>query len=308
LTFQDLVQALDRFWARQGCLLVEAYDTEKGAGTLSPFTFFRTQGPEPWRVASVEPSRRPADARYGQNPNRLYRFHQYQVILKPSPPGSPELYLDSLRAVGIEARDHDIRFVEDNWEAPTQGAWGLGWEVWLDGLEISQFTYFQGMAGRECRPVTVEMTYGLERIAAYLQGVDSVFDVEYGAGLTMRELFGDQEAQQSAYVFEHADPERLARAYADAVAEAEATLALGLYVPAYDQVLHASHLFNVMDARGVLSVAQRTARIAEIRGLARRCGEAYEAARAALGHPLLRAGAWGGGALGAAAGSEGATR
>jgi glycyl-tRNA synthetase alpha chain len=287
LTFQDLVHALERFWVRQGCLLVEAYDTEKGAGTLSPFTFFRTLGPEPWRVASVEPSRRPADARYGENPNRLYRFHQYQVILKPSPAGATELYLDSLRAVGLHARDHDIRFVEDNWEAPTQGAWGIGWEVWMDGLEISQFTYFQGMAGREVRPVTVEMTYGLERIAAYLQGVDNWFDVEYGGGLTLRELFADQEAQQSAYVFEAASPERLERAYADAVAEAEATLVRGLYVPAYDQVLHASHVFNVMDARGIQSVARRTARVAEIRALARRCGDAYEAAREALGHPLL---------------------
>ena len=287
MTFQDLVQGLDRFWARQGCLLVEAYDTEKGAGTLSPFTFFRTLGPEPWRVASVEPSRRPADARYGDNPNRLYRFHQYQVILKPSPPASPELYLDSLRAIGLDARDHDVRFVEDNWEAPTQGAWGLGWEVWLDGQEISQFTYFQGMAGREVRPVTVEMTYGLERIAMYLQGVDNVFELEYAGGLTYRELFADQEAQQSAYVFEAASPERLERAYKDAVAEARDTLARGLYVPAYDQVLHASHVFNVMDARGIQSVALRTARVAEIRGLARRCGDAYEAAREALGHPLL---------------------
>lgn len=287
MTFQELVHALERFWVRQGCLLVEAYDTEKGAGTLSPFTFFRTLGPEPWRVASVEPSRRPADARYGQNPNRLYRFHQYQVILKPSPAGSTELYLDSLRAVGLDARDHDVRFVEDNWEAPTQGAWGLGWEVWLDGMEISQFTYFQGMAGREVRPVAVEMTYGLERIAAYLQGVDNVFDVEYGGGLSLRELFADQEAQQSAYVFEAASPERLERAYADAVAEADAALGRALYVPAYDQVLHAAHVFNVMDARGVQSVARRTARVAEIRALARRCGDAYEAAREALGHPLL---------------------
>lgn len=291
MTFQDLVQTLDRFWSRQGCLLVEAYDTEKGAGTLSPFTFFRTLGPEPWRVASVEPSRRPADARYGDNPNRLYRFHQYQVILKPSPAGSPELYLDSLRALGLEARDHDIRFVEDNWEAPTQGAWGLGWEVWLDGQEISQFTYFQGMAGREVKPVTVEMTYGIERIAAYLQGVDTVFDIEYAAGISYRELFADQEAQQSAYVFEHADAERLVRGYTDAVAEAGATLGKGLYVPAYDQVLHAAHLFNVMDARGIQSVAQRTARVAEIRGLARRCGDAYERTRADLGYPLLGAAA-----------------
>ncbi len=287
MTFQDLVAALDRFWSRQGCLLVQAYDTEKGAGTFSPFTFFRALGPEPWRVASVEPSRRPADARYGENPNRLYRFHQYQVILKPSPAGSPELYLDSLRAIGLDATEHDVRFVEDNWEAPTQGAWGLGWEVWLDGQEISQFTYFQGMAGREVRPVTVEMTYGLERIATYLQGVDNVFDVEYAGGISYRELFAEQEAQQSTYVFEAASPERLERAYADSVGEARDALGRGLYVPAYDQVLHASHVFNVMDARGIQSVALRTARIAEMRALARRCGDLYEASREALGYPLL---------------------
>ena len=288
MTFQELVRALDRYWSDQGCLIVQAYDTEKGAGTLSPFTFFRALGPEPWRVASVEPSRRPADARYGDNPNRLYRHHQYQVILKPSPAGAPELYLDSLRAIGLDARDHDVRFVEDNWEAPSQGAWGLGWEVWLDGQEISQFTYFQGMAGRECKPVTVEMTYGLERIAQYVQGVDSVYEVEYGQGIRYGEMFRDQERQQSAYVFESADPDRLMRGYADAVAECRQLLERGLYVPAYDQMLHANHLFNVMDARGVQSVAQRTARVAEIRGLARRCGEAYEAAREALGYPLLQ--------------------
>jgi glycyl-tRNA synthetase alpha chain len=289
LTLQDVVRALDGFWARQGCLLVPPYDTEKGAGTMSPFTFFRTLGPEPWRVASVEPSRRPADARYGDSPNRLYRHHQYQVILKPSPPGSPELYLDSLRALGIDSRDHDVRLVEDNWESPTLGAWGLGWEVWLDGMEITQFTYFQGMAGQECRPVSVEITYGLERIAAYLQGVDDVFQVEVAPGIRYEELYRPDERQHSRYVFEVADPQVLARAYADALGEAERCLVQGLYVPAYDHVLHASHLFNVMDARGVLSLAQRTARIAEIRSLARRCGEAFLADREARGYPLLAA-------------------
>lgn len=282
-----MVTGLSAFWNRQGCLLVQPYDTEKGAGTMSPFTFFRALGPEPWRVASVEPSRRPADARYGENPNRLYRHHQFQVILKPSPERAPELYLDSLRALGLNAQDHDIRFVEDNWEAPTLGAWGLGWEVWLDGMEITQFTYFQGMASQELKPVTVEITYGLERIAAYLQGVNRVYDVEYGAGIGYGELFLEQEAQHSRYVFEQADPVRLLQGYGDAMAEARACLDADLFVPAYDQVLHASHLFNVMDARGVQSVAQRTARIGQIRQMARGCGQAYLASREAAGYPLL---------------------
>lgn len=285
-----MVTGLSEFWSRQGCLLIQPYDTEKGAGTMSPFTFFRTLGPEPWRVASVEPSRRPADARYGENPNRLYRHHQFQVILKPSPDHAPELYLDSLRALGLQVLDHDVRFVEDNWESPTLGAWGLGWEVWLDGMEITQFTYFQGMASQECRPVTTEITYGLERIGAYLQGVDRVYDVEYGAHIPYGELFLEAEAQHSRYVFETADPVRLVRGYEDAIAEAREALTQGLYIPAYDQVLHASHLFNILDARGVQSVAQRTGRIGEIRQMARLCGQAYVTGREALGYPLLGAG------------------
>ncbi len=282
-----MVSRLSEFWSRQACLLMQPYDTEKGAGTMSPFTFFRTLGPEPWRVASVEPSRRPADARYGENPNRLYRHHQFQVILKPSPEHAPELYLDSLRALGLSPLDHDVRFVEDNWESPTLGAWGLGWEVWLDGMEITQFTYFQGMASLECRPVTTEITYGLERLAAYLQGVDRVYDLEYGAGVSYGELFLEDEAQHSAYVFEKADPERLVRGYEDAIAEARTLAETSLFVPAYDHVLHASHLFNVLDARGVQSVAQRTARIAEMRQMARLCAKAYLASREAQGYPLL---------------------
>jgi glycyl-tRNA synthetase alpha chain len=289
MVFQDMVSALETFWRRQGCLVVPPYDTEKGAGTMSPFTFFRALGPEPWRVASVEPSRRPADGRYGDNPNRLYRHHQFQVVLKPSPPDSTGLYLESLRALGIEPKDHDIRFVEDNWEAPTLGAHGLGWEVWLDGMEVSQFTYFQSMGQTELRPVSVEMTYGLERLAAYLQNVSSVFDVEYGHGVTLREMFHAGEAQHSRYAFEASDAALLARQFDASEAEARRALDHGLYLPAYDLALHASHLFNLLEARGAQSVGQRTARVARIRALTRDCARAYLEDRERLGHPLLAA-------------------
>lgn len=288
MTFQDMVVALERFWRTQGCLLVPPYDTEKGAGTMSPFTFFRALGPEPWRVASVEPSRRPADGRYGENPNRLYRHHQFQVILKPSPVDSTGLYLDSLRAIGIEPRDHDVRFVEDNWEAPTLGAHGLGWEVWLDGMEVSQFTYFQAMGSHECRPVSVEMTYGLERLCAYLQNVDSVYDIEWGHGVTYGDLYRTGEAQHSAYAFDVADADELARQFDASETEAKRALAKGLYLAAYDLALHASHGFNLLEARGAQSIGQRTARVARIRALARGCAKAYLADREAKGFPLLQ--------------------
>ncbi|QIA27927.1 glycine--tRNA ligase subunit alpha [Thermaerobacter sp. PB12/4term] len=295
MDFQQMILRLNQYWAEQGCVLAMPYDVETGAGTMNPLTFFRALGPEPWRVAYVEPSRRPADGRYGENPNRLYQHWQYQVILKPSPPDVQELYLGSLRALGIEPLEHDIRFVEDNWEWPSGGAWGLGWEVWLDGMEITQFTYFQQVAGFECKPVSVELTYGLERIATYLQGVDTVFDIRWVDGVTYGEMFRMAEYEHSAYSFEHADVDMLRRWFDDAAREAARALDQGLALPGYDYVLKCSHLFNVLEARNAVSASERTALLGRVRALARKAAEAYLAQRERLGYPLLQAGAWGAG-------------
>ncbi|MBE3550571.1 MAG: glycine--tRNA ligase subunit alpha [Brockia lithotrophica] len=288
-SFQEIVLALHRFWAGQGCLLVQPYDVEVGAGTMNPMTFLRVLGPEPWRVAYVEPSRRPADARYGENPNRLYQHHQYQVILKPAPEDVVDVYLDSLRALGLDLGEHDVRLVEDNWEAPTLGAWGLGWEIWLDGMEITQFTYFQQVGGLELNPIAVEITYGLERIAAYLQGKDDVFSVEYGAGVSYGEIFRTAEYEHSKYSFEVADVGLLGDLFAAYEREARRALAEGLVLPAYDYVLRMSHTFNVLDARGAVSVSERAGLIARVRRLANEVARTYVAQREVLGYPLLRA-------------------
>src|SRR5581483_3347546 len=254
---QEMLLALHRFWAAQGCLIAEPYDVEKGAGTMNPQTFFRALGPEPWAVAYVEPSRRPADARYGENPNRLYQHHQYQVLIKPSPEAIQELYLDSLAALGVKGDEHDVRFVEDNWESATLGAWGLGWEVWLDGMEITQFTYFQQFAGFDCSPVPVEITYGTERLASYLQGVDDVFEVMYAPGLSYRDVCGQPEYENSVYGFETADTALLVQLFGLYEGEAQRALGAGLAVPAYDYVLKCSHTFNLLEARGAIAVSER---------------------------------------------------
>jgi glycyl-tRNA synthetase alpha chain len=287
LNFQELILALERFWHAQGCLIQQPYDIEKGAGTMNPASFLRALGPEPWRVAYVEPSRRPADARYGENPNRVYQHHQYQVVIKPSPDNIQDLYLASLVAVGIDPTVHDIRFVEDNWEAPTLSAWGLGWEVWLDGMEITQFTYFQQVGGLEVRPVAVEITYGLERIALYLQGKENVFDLEWMPGITYGHLFWRAEYEHSVYSFEVADMDMLRSLFEVFEKEAGAIIERELVLPAYDYVLKCSHIFNLLDARGGMSVTERAAYLGRLRGLARRCAQAYLAQREAMGYPLL---------------------
>jgi glycyl-tRNA synthetase alpha chain len=285
---QDVILALHRFWAGHGCLIAEPYDVEKGAGTMNPHTFFRALGPEPWVAAYVEPSRRPADARYGENPNRLYQHHQYQTLLKPSPDAIQDLYLASLEAIGIAGREHDIRFVEDNWESATLGAWGLGWEVWLDGMEITQFTYFQQFAGYDCDPVSVEITYGLERLTSYIQGVDDVFDVMYAPGVSYRDLFQQQEYETSAYGFEAADAALLDTLFRLYETEAGRALEGGLVTPAYDYVLKCSHTFNLLEARGAISVSERQAYIGRVRRLARAVAGAYLRQRERLGYPLLK--------------------
>ena len=275
-SFQDIILALQHYWAGEGCVLLQPYDIEVGAGTFHPATTLRALGSEPWRAAYVQPSRRPQDGRYGDNPNRLQRYYQFQVVLKPSPRDPQALYLGSLYALGIDPLRHDIRFVEDDWESPTLGAWGLGWEVWCDGMEVTQFTYFQQVGGLDCDPVTVELTYGLERLAMYVQGVENVFDLDWnGAGVTYRDVFLRAEREFSAYHFEHAEPERLARHFADAEAECAMLLDKGLALPAYDQCLKASHLFNLLDARGVIAVAERAAYIARVRALAKGCCETW---------------------------------
>jgi glycyl-tRNA synthetase alpha chain len=280
VSFQSLIADLQNFWARQGCVILQPYDVEVGAGTFHPATALRALGPEPWRAAYVQPSRRPADGRYGENPNRLQQYYQLQVILKPAPADSQELYLASLTALGIDARRHDIRFVEDDWESPTLGAWGLGWEVWLDGMEVSQFTYFQQVGGIECEPVSTELTYGLERLAMYVQGVESIFDLDYngapGPGrMTYGDVFKRGEREFSAYNFEIADTAALTRHFADAERECAAVLERGLALPAYDQCLKASNLFNLLDARGALSVTERASYILRVRALAKGCCEAW---------------------------------
>ena len=287
-SFQGLILALQRYWAEQGCVILQPYDIEVGAGTFHPATALRALGPEPWRAAYVQPSRRPTDGRYGENPNRLQHYYQLQVILKPAPADSQGLYLKSLAALGIDASKHDIRFVEDDWESPTLGAWGLGWEVWLDGMEVSQFTYFQQVGGIECDPVSTELTYGLERLAMYVQGVESVYDLDYngvaGAGrITYGDVFLRGEREFSAYNFERADTGILAKHFEDAERECNALLNVGdeganqpkLALPAYDQCLKASHLFNLLDARGVISVTERAAYIGRVRALAKACCDAW---------------------------------
>ncbi len=254
LSMQDIILTLQQFWAKQGCMLMQSYDTEKGAGTMSPYTFLRAIGPEPWNVAYVEPSRRPADGRYGENPNRLYQHHQFQVIMKPSPDNIQELYLDSLRALGIDPLEHDIRFVEDNWENPSMGCAGVGWEVWLDGMEITQFTYFQQVGGLEVRPVAVEVTYGLERLSSYIQDVNSVFELEWADGVKYGDIFKEPEFEHSKYSFEESNQEMLFELFDTYEKEAKKQIENGLVHPAYDYILKCSHTFNLLDARGAVSV------------------------------------------------------
>jgi glycyl-tRNA synthetase alpha chain len=290
-TFQGLIFELERFWSDQGCVVLQPYDMEVGAGTFHPATFLRSIGPEPWRSAYVQPSRRPTDGRYGENPNRLQHYYQYQVVLKPSPLEIQELYLDSLRALGIDPLIHDIRFVEDNWESPTLGAWGLGWEVWLNGMEVTQFTYFQQVGGLDCRPVTGEITYGLERIAMYLQGVESVYDLVWAEAAEMKVTYGDvyhqNEVEQSAYNFEHADTGSLFLQFDTSERESQRLIEAGLPLPAYEQVLKASHTFNLLDARNAISVTERQRFILRVRGIARAVAQAYYERREALGFPML---------------------
>ncbi len=286
MTFQEVILRLERYWAELGCLIAQPYDIEVGAGTMNPHTFLRCLGPEPWFVAYVEPSRRPTDGRYGENPNRLQHYYQYQVILKPSPQDVIDLYIGSLRALGIDPLEHDIRFVEDDWESPTLGAWGLGWEVWLDGMEITQFTYFQQAGGIDCRPVSAEITYGLERIAMYLQGVDSVFDLVWVDGVTYGDVHHRGEVEGSVYNFEEADVAMLFDLFDRFEAEARRLVDKGLVLPAYDYTLKCSHTFNLLDARGAISVTERTRFIGRVRDLARRVAEAYVEQREALGWPL----------------------
>lgn len=280
MSFQDIILALSRYWADQGCVLLQPYDTEVGAGTFHPATTLKSLGPEAWRTAYVQPSRRPADGRYGENPNRLQHYYQYQVILKPSPDNVLELYWDSLRAIGIEPAEHDLRLVEDDWESPTLGAWGLGWEVWLNGMEVTQFTYFQQVGGFDCRPVPAEITYGLERLAMYIQGVDSVYDLVWvkgpdGQRHTYGDVFQRNEFEYSRYNFEIVDTAMLYRLFDTYEAECTRTLEAGVVLPAYDYVLKCSHAFNLLDARGAIAVAQRVNFIGRVRALAKACCAAY---------------------------------
>jgi len=280
--FQDLILTLQQYWAKRGCVLLQPYDLEVGAGTFHPATTLRSLGPEPWRAAYVQPTRRPKDGRYGDNPNRLQHYYQFQVILKPSPDDIQELYLASLTELGIDPLAHDIRFVEDDWESPTLGAWGLGWEVWCDGMEVTQFTYFQQVGGIDCQPVSGELTYGLERLAMYVQGIENVFALDWnGAGVTYGDVFRQNEREFSAYNFEHARTEILWQHFQDAEAECTTLLAVNLPLPAYDHCLKASHIFNLMEARGVISVTERASYIARVRALAKECCVAYLASRQA---------------------------
>ena len=287
MTFQKLIQTLENFWARHGCILQQPLDIEVGAGTFHPDTLLKVLGPEPWQVAYVAPSRRPTDGRYGKNPNRLQHYYQYQVILKPSPLKIQDIYLRSLKALGIDSLAHDIRFVEDDWESPTLGASGLGWEIWLDGMEITQFTYFQQAASIELDPISVEITYGLERIAMYLQEVDNVYNLKWNDATTYGELRHQTEVEQSVYNFEQADVKMLLRLFDMYEAESQRIIAASLVLPAYEYCLKCSHTFNLMDARGAISVTERTGYIARVRNLARACGEAYLEQRKAMGFPLL---------------------
>ncbi|OTG76225.1 glycine--tRNA ligase subunit alpha [Acinetobacter sp. ANC 4169] len=289
-TFQGLILALQNYWAEQGCVVLQPYDMEMGAGTFHTATFLRALGPETWNAAYVQPSRRPKDGRYGENPNRLQHYYQFQVVLKPNPDNIQQLYLDSLEAIGIDTLTHDIRFVEDNWESPTLGAWGLGWEVWLNGMEVTQFTYFQQVGGVECYPVTGEITYGLERLAMYLQGVDSVYDLVWTKGqfgtVTYGDVFHQNEVEQSTYNFEYANVEKMFELFDFYEAEATRLIEAELPLPAYEQVIKASHSFNLLDARGAISVTERQRYILRVRTLARSIATSYVAARAKLGFPM----------------------
>ncbi len=288
--FQDLMLKLLEFWGNKGCIILEPYDVEKGAGTMSPYTFLKALGPEPWKVVYVEPSRRPADARYGENPHRVYQHHQLQVILKPSPEDIQDIYLESLQAIGIDPLKHDIRFVEDNWEAPTLGAWGLGWDVWLDGMEITQFTYFQQVGSINCHLESAELTYGLERIAMYLQDVDNIFDIKWNEEISYGDIFKNAEYEHSVYSFEKADVETLKELFEIYEEEARNNIKEGLVLPSYDYVLKCSHTFNVLDARGAISVTERTHYIGRVRHLAKLVASKYIEQREQQGYPLLKEG------------------
>ncbi|MBI9088218.1 MAG: glycine--tRNA ligase subunit alpha [Desulfobacterium sp.] len=288
MNFQDVILTLQNFWADKGCVLIQSYDTEVGAGTFHPTTLLKALGPEPWKVAYAQPSRRPTDGRYGENPNRLQHYYQYQVILKPSPSNVQDLYIESLKKLGIDPLEHDIRFVEDDWESPTLGASGLGWEVWLDGMEVTQFTYFQMAGSIELKPVSVEITYGLERLCMYLQGVDSVYDLKWNDTVTYGDVYHQQEVEQSTYNFEVADTDMLFDFFNKYESEALRIIEKGLVLPAYEFGLKCSHTFNLLDARGAISVTERTGYIGRIRKIARACSQAYVAQREEMGHPLLK--------------------
>ena len=290
MNFQDMILTLQNYWSKQGCIMMQPYDVEKGAGTMNPNTFLRSLGPEPWKVCYVEPSRRPADGRYGENPNRLYQHHQFQVILKPSPDNIQELYLGSLKAIGIDPNEHDIRFVEDNWESTTVGAWGLGWEVWLDGMEITQFTYFQQVGGIECELETGEITYGLERLAMYIQEVDSVYDLKWNNEITYGDVFRHAEYENSMYAFEECDADMLFNLFDIYEKEGLKLMEKGLVIPAYDYVLKCSHAFNTLDARGAIGVSQRASFIGRVRNMARNVAAAFVKQREEMGFPLLKEG------------------
>ncbi|MCR8746600.1 glycine--tRNA ligase subunit alpha [Romboutsia lituseburensis] len=290
MNFQNMILTLQNYWAKQGCIMMQPYDVEKGAGTMNPNTLLRSLGPEPWKVCYVEPSRRPADGRYGENPNRLYQHHQFQVILKPSPDNIQELYLESLKQIGIDPKEHDIRFVEDNWESTTVGAWGLGWEVWLDGMEITQFTYFQQVGGIECELETGEITYGLERLAMYIQEVDSVYDLMWNDELTYGDVFKQAEYENSVYAFEACDADMLFNLFDTYEKEATKLIERNLVIPAYDYVLKCSHTFNTLDARGAVGVSQRASFIGRVRTMARNVSSAYVKQREEMGFPLIKEG------------------
>ena len=286
LTFQQIILKLQSYWDAQGCALLQPYDMEVGAGTSHTATFLRALGPEPWRAAYVQPSRRPKDGRYGQNPNRLQHYYQYQVVLKPAPSNILELYLGSLEALGFDLKTNDIRFVEDDWENPTLGAWGLGWEVWLNGMEVTQFTYFQQVGGMDCRPITGEITYGLERLAMYLQGVDNVYNLKWTDTMSYGDVYHQNEVEQSAYNFEHSDVEFLFKAFSAYEVQAQHLMVKELALPAYEQVLKAAHTFNLLDARGAISVTERAAYIGRIRNLARAVAQSYYLSREKMGFPM----------------------
>lgn len=288
VTFQDLILSLHRFWADRGCVIHQPYDLEMGAGTFHPATFLRALGPEPWRTGYPQACRRPTDGRYGENPNRLQHYYQYQVVLKPSPDHIQDLYLQSLAALGVDPKKHDIRFIQDDWESPTLGAWGLGWEVRLDGMEITQFTYFQEIGGIELNPITVELTYGTERIAMYLQQANNVYDLQWTDGVTYGDIHHRTEVQFSTYNFEEADVTMLSATFAAFEGESKRLIERGLTLPAYDYCIKTSHCFNLLDARGAISVAERTGYIARVRALARQCAESYVKEREVLGYPLLK--------------------